>query len=169
MILASGASNLKVVVGDEAPKADNPDALEGDDFVPFGAYKGKVKEGTKIKIKPSDVIPGSHVVIYAPVDDGTLALADVKVYVRPKGEVPGPGEPEGPNGPDGPDGPEDITEPNQETDGSGDNPENGNDGDPNTCFETDKVAAPFWTVDLEKEWEIVAVHILACSNNRKHD
>ena len=34
-----------------------------------------------------------------------------------------------------------------------------NDGDPNTCFTSNKVRSPWWSVDLGKEWEVVAVHI----------
>ena len=73
-------------------------------------------------------------------------------------------------GPDGPDGPEEVTNPDQETGGNGDKPENGNDGDPDTCVkaEADGQVAAFWSVNLGKEWDIVAVKIAACSDDRKY-
>ena len=71
-------------------------------------------------------------------------------------------------GPDGPDGPEDVTNPDQETGGNGENPENGNDGNPDTCFTSDNENLPFWTLDLGKEWDVVAVKVEACTDNRKY-
>ena len=108
-------------------------------------------------------MPGRFVVIYVP-GDGSLALGDVKIYVRPVGE---PGEPEGPGGPNGPDGPQEVDTTDQPTGGTGENPENGNDGNPDTCFSSDAEQTPWWSLDLGKEWDIVAVHVVACTDNRK--
>ena len=161
---ASDLNNVKVVVSDDLPADDvTEDDLNGEDFTSLGSHDGPVEEGDTIKIKPEDGVPGKVVVIFVP-GEGTLSLGDVKVYVRPV-TVPAPGEPEGP---DGPDGPEEVTNPEQPSGGSsGENPENGNDGNPDTCFTSDKQTAPWWSVNLGKEWEIVAVHIVACSDSRK--
>ena len=87
-LTAKGANNLKVAVGDDAP-ADDPtiEELESDDFTPFGKHKGKVKAGQKIRIKPKNSKEGKFVVVYVP-EEGQLALADVKVFVR-KPKAPG--------------------------------------------------------------------------------
>ena len=92
---ADGVSNIKVVVSDENPGDEvTEDELEGDDFTDFGSHKDDVDETEKIKIKPSQSVPGQYVVIYVP-GEGELSLADVKVYVKP---TAAPGEPEGPGG-----------------------------------------------------------------------
>ena len=104
-------------------------------------------------------------VIYSP--NGKLALADVKVYVKPEKAPAEPGQPGGPGGPDGPDGPEEVTTPEQPATGPGTNPGAGNDGDPDTCFTSEKSNQPWWSVDLGKVWDVVAVHIKACAESRK--
>ena len=166
-VSASGLNNVVVVVSDDAPTdAVTKDDFEGDDFKELGSHEGEINEGDVIKVKPDESVPGQFIVIYAP--EGDLALGDVKVYVKP---AKTPGEPEGPGGPDGPDGPEEVTNPDQETGGSGgEHPENGNDGNPDTCFtaEADDELAPFWSLNLGKEWDIVAVHVVACAEDRKY-
>ena len=59
-----------------------------------------------------------------------------------------------------------VVKPEQPAAGPGTNPAAGNDGNPDTCFKSDKIRNPWWSVDLGKEWEVVAVHIKACANNR---
>ena len=87
-----------------------------------------------------------------------------KVYVKPV-KIPGPGEPEGP---DGPEGPEEVNTTDNESGGSsGENPGSGNDGDPDTCFKSDKQDHPWWSLDLGKEWEITAIKVAACNDDRK--
>ena len=48
----------------------------------------------------------------------------------------------------------------------GENPEGGNDDDPDSCFTSNKVKNPWWSVDLGKTWEVTAVHIKACAESR---
>ena len=84
-------------------------------------------------------------------------------------ETAAPGEPKGPGGPegpDGPDGPEEGTKPDQPAAGPGTNPAAGNDGNPDTCFKSKKANSPWWSVDLGKTWEVVAVHVKACAESR---
>ena len=79
--------------------------------------------------------------------------------------VPAPGEPEGPGGPDGP---EEVDNTDTESGGSsGETPENANDGDPDTCFTSEKQDHPWWSLDLGKEWEITAIKVAACSDSRE--
>ena len=167
---ASGANDIAVVVSDHEPdNGERLSDLQGNSYKDFGEHKGDVKEGDTIKIKPDDSVSGQYIVVYSPEDK--LSIGDVKVYVKPVKTPAGPGEPEGPGGPDGPDGPEEVTNPDQETGGSGgEHPENGNDGNPDTCFtaEADDELAPFWSLNLGKEWDIVAVHVVACAEDRKY-
>merc|ERR1711988_1746774 len=83
-------------------------------------------------------------------------------------ETAAPGQPKGPGGPegpDGPDGPEEGTKPDQPAAGPGTNPAAGNDGNPDTCFKSKKANSPWWSVDLGKTWEVVAVHVKACAES----
>ena len=100
---ADGANNLDVAVSDGPVDKITSQVIA--QLKSFGNYEGDVDADTKIKIKPEKAVNGNHVVILYE-GDGTIAFAEVKVYVRPTKKVPGPGEPEGPGGPDGPDGPE---------------------------------------------------------------
>ena len=155
----------------------------------FGGRTTKnVDPDDTIKIKPKKSVPGRTVVVYKPVKKGVLSLSDVKVYVRPIKTPEGPEEPEEPeetegpeepeeptetgapgepNQPGGPNGPEEATKPDQPAAGPGTDPGAGNDGDPDTCFKSDKTRNPWWSVDLGKKWEVVAVHIKACAESRK--
>ena len=94
-LTASGLNNIKVVVTDESPYGDDdqPEDLSSDVFHDFGSHVGTVKEKEWIKLKPDESVPGRFVIVYVP-GEGKLALADVKVYVRPVTDVAGPGEPE---------------------------------------------------------------------------
>ena len=178
---------MNVVVCDDPPADDiTEDDLFSDDFTGFGSVDEPVEEGETIKIKPEGNVPGRFIIIFVP-GEGHLSLGDVKVYVRPVAEpeepeeptevvvLPAPGEPGGPNGPEGPegpggpDGPEEVDTSVQPSGGSsGENPENGNDGNPDTCFTSDEQLTPWWSLDLGKQWEIVAIHVVACSNDRKY-
>ena len=187
--LANGVKNkLKVKVSEE-PVTEKPKLSK---MKHFGTRTTKdVDPEDIIKIKPKKSVPGRAVVVYKPVKKGVLSLSDVKVYVKPiktteepeepegpeeeeetpePTETAGPGEPKGPGGPegpDGPDGPEDATNPEQPAVGPGTNPGAGNDGDPDTCFKSDKTNKPWWSVDLGKRWEVTAVHIKACAESCK--
>ena len=91
-----GLKGINVAIGNTEP-ADDVTEDDLDDLTFFGDHFGSVDEDTTIKIKPDDPVKGEFVVIYVP-GFGQLALADVKVYVKPTPAAPGPGEPDGPGG-----------------------------------------------------------------------
>ena len=174
-----------VVVSDDSPDNDvTKDDLEGDDFKDFGSHNGEVEAGDTIKIKPDNAVTGQFIIIYLP-GEGQLSLGDVKVYVKPVSTPETPEEPETPQtpegpdvdiivgpgepgGPDGPDGPEEVDNTDTESEGTGEHAENGNDGDPDTCFVSDEEDHPWYSMNLGKEWQITSVKIAVCAESRKY-
>ena len=178
--------------------SDNPDVTDfgGDDVTECGRHTGKLIAGQTVRVNCEDeFVPGKNVYVYLPRED-SLSLIEVKVFVVPDdtpapgepfgpggpkgpggpmgpggpggpGGPKGPGGPGGPDGPDGPDGPTEVNILEEETTGSDDGSDKAKDDDPDTCFES-KGTNPWWSVNLGKEWDIVAVHILACAEKRMY-